>query len=261
MRICHPDLTELLLPANILHWLLLKLIRVSVSEINLEPCSCCAWWIPDWFLQFLKKTLQLSALLTYPAGREQIRVANWSSFPQLKTFPLSNRLLLLKSFSCQSRHGSVKPPEVLPGASSWLPAAHSSAGPGAGVAAPGYLPVVSPPLDAEWAFTHPFFFLSLFSWPQLCLPHCVFLLFQAFRRLSSTWAQWPEVSTPSTCSLSCTWSGWSSSASSATSSSSCAATPPWEAPSCPLPCSSTCCWGKTVALWLLQTVGETDRRD
>lgn len=53
------------------------------------------------------------------------------------------------NLSPQSRHGSAKPPEVLPGASSRLPAADSSTGPGAGVAAPGDLPGVSPPLDAE----------------------------------------------------------------------------------------------------------------
>lgn len=48
------------------------------------------------------------------------------------------------AFPCDGR---VQPSEVLPGAHPRLPAAHSSAGPGAGMAAAGYLPAVSAPLD------------------------------------------------------------------------------------------------------------------
>lgn len=49
--------------------------------------------------------------------------------------------------SLKSSDGSVKPPEVLRGTCSRLPAAYSSAGPGAGVAVAGDLPAVSAPLD------------------------------------------------------------------------------------------------------------------
>ncbi len=56
---------------------------------------------------------------------------------------LKNFFMLLKSSD-----GSAEPPEVFPGARSWLPAAYSSAGPGAGLAAAGYLSAVSASLDA-----------------------------------------------------------------------------------------------------------------
>lgn len=62
--------------------------------------------------------------------------------------------LLLLSF--KSNDGSVKPPEVLRGTCSRLPAAYSSAGPGAGVAVAGDLPAVSAPLDVGWVSTQCF---------------------------------------------------------------------------------------------------------
>lgn len=49
----------------------------------------------------------------------------------------------------RSSDGSVESTKVFPGAHPRLPAAHSSAGPGAGVAAAGYLPAVSAPLDVR----------------------------------------------------------------------------------------------------------------
>lgn len=58
--------------------------------------------------------------------------------------------------SLKSSDGSVKPPEVLRGTSSRLPAAYSSAGPGAGVAVAGDLPAVSAPLDVGWVSTQCF---------------------------------------------------------------------------------------------------------
>lgn len=50
----------------------------------------------------------------------------------------------------RASHGNVQPTEVFPGACSWLPAAYSSAGPGAGVAAAGYLPAVPASLDVRY---------------------------------------------------------------------------------------------------------------
>ncbi|XP_061760103.1 protein-serine O-palmitoleoyltransferase porcupine-like isoform X4 [Nerophis ophidion] len=58
-------------------------------------------------------------------------------------------------FVCGSRRasigfdGSFQPPEVFPGARSWLPVADSPAGPGAGVAAAAYLSAVPPSLDVR----------------------------------------------------------------------------------------------------------------
>lgn len=49
----------------------------------------------------------------------------------------------------RSSYGNVQPTEVFPGACSWMPAAYSSAGPGAGVAAAGYLPAVPASLDVR----------------------------------------------------------------------------------------------------------------
>lgn len=54
----------------------------------------------------------------------------------------------------RSSYGSVQPTEVFPGACSWLPAAYGSAGPGAGVAAAGYLPAVSASLDVRYNFSY-----------------------------------------------------------------------------------------------------------
>lgn len=53
------------------------------------------------------------------------------------------------SLFSKSSDGSVQPTEVFPRARSWLPSAHSSAGPGAGMAAAGYLPAMSIYLDVR----------------------------------------------------------------------------------------------------------------
>lgn len=62
------------------------------------------------------------------------------------TLQIEHRLTSPLLFKCSD--GSVQPSEVFPGACSWLPAAYSSAGPGAGMAAAGDLPAVSASLDA-----------------------------------------------------------------------------------------------------------------
>lgn len=57
-------------------------------------------------------------------------------------------LCFSKAATASPCDGGVQPSEVLPGAEPRLPAAHGSAGPGAGVAAAAHLPAVSAPLDA-----------------------------------------------------------------------------------------------------------------
>lgn len=132
---------------------------------------------------------------------------------QMPCFCWCNNAVFGVSCFFKSSNGSVQPTEVFPGACSRLPAAHSPAGSGAGMAAAGYLPAVSASLDVGWE--------SCYFVPRQCYSPlhtaCIIivisfiffiLLRQASHLLWNTWAQWLEVSTPSTCFLSFIWSGW-----------------------------------------------------
>lgn len=65
------------------------------------------------------------------------------------TYSMSNIHIFIFDMLLQWGDGSVQPTEVLPGAVPRLPAAHGSAGPGAGVAAAAHLSAESPPLDVR----------------------------------------------------------------------------------------------------------------